>query len=90
MRRFFAMLRYSKKMLAFTICAVIDFCVMLGLIIFDVVQYVSVKNNAASLSSAFISVNIVLIVWAVMNISVIFGFVFYKKRKEKLNDSKEN
>ena len=90
MRRFFAMLRYSKKMLAFTICAVVDFCVLLGFIIFDVMQYVGIKNNAASLSSSFISINIVLIVLAVMNIAVIFGFVFYKKRKEKLNDSKEN
>ena len=87
MRRFFAMLRYSKKLLIITIATLIDVLLMLGLIVFDVVQFALLKNNSAMLSAAFIPINIVLIVLAGLNLIAVIGFMIYRKRKETSNEA---
>ena len=87
MRRFFAMLRYSKKLLIITIATLIDVLLMLGLIVFDVVQFALLKNNSVMLSAAFIPINIVLIVLAGLNLIAVIGFMIYRKRKETSNEA---
>ena len=87
MRRFFAMLRYSKKLLIIAIVTLIDVLLMLGLIVFDVVQFALLKNNSAMLSAAFIPINIVLIVLAGLNLIAVIGFMIYRKRKETSNEA---
>ena len=90
MRRFFAMMRYSKKLLAVTIGLTIDILVMLGLIVFDVVHFVQLQSNAAMLSSAVIPINIVLIVLSVINILAIIIWIVFKRKKENLNEFKQD
>ncbi len=86
MRKFFAMMRYSKKLLILTICMAVDICVLLGLCIFDLIQFIQISKNAVLLSPAFIPLNIVLISLAGLNIVAIIVFIVLKKIKEKSHE----
>ena len=90
MRRLLAMMRYDKKIMIAAIALIIDVCLVFALGFFDVVQLIQIKNNAATLSSAFVSVNIVLLGLAVVNILAIIGFIIFKRRKEKLDEFKQD
>ena len=86
MRRFFAMMRYSKKLMILTICIVVDICLILGLCIFDLIQFIQISKNSVLLSPAFIPLNIVLISLAGLNLLAIIAFVVLKKIEEKSHE----
>ena len=90
MNRFFAMMRYSKKLLILSICLVVDLCLILGLCIFDVVQMIQISKNAILLSSGFVSLNIVLIALLGINIVSIITYLVVYKIKERKYESKKN
>jgi biotin transporter BioY len=86
MRKFFAMMRYSKKLLILTICIAVDICLLLGLCVFDLIQFIQISKNAVLLSPAFIPLNIVLISLAGLNIVAIIVSIVLKKIKEKSHE----
>lgn len=90
MNRLFAMFRYSKKLLAVSILIFIDLLCMFGIIVFDVVQLIMIKVNAASLLSVFIPFNIVLIALAVINLLLVISFIIINKLKEKNDEFKKD
>ena len=87
MRRLFAMFRYNKKLLALAICLLVDICVVLSLCIFDIVQFIQIRGNAVMLSSAFVPLNIVLIVLASLNLVGIIAYIVIKRKKEKSDET---
>lgn len=90
MSRFFAMLRYSRKLRILAICGLIDLIVVLGFAIFDVVELVMVLGNSASLSLAFLPINIAFIALCAANIIALIVFVITKKLKEKKYEQEKN
>ena len=86
MRRFFAMMRYSKKLLILTICIAVDICLLLGLCVFDLIQFIQISKNAVLLSPVFMPVNIALMSLAGLNILAIIVFIVLKKIKEKSHE----
>ena len=90
MRRFFAMMRYNKKLLAITICLLIDLIVILGLCVFDIIQLINISKNSATISSAFVVVNIVLISLMVLNFIILVATIVVKRHKEKEYEFKQN
>lgn len=90
MRRFFAMMRYSKRLLVATICLVVDICLILGLCVFDIIQFVQIRKNSALLSPVFIQVNIALLVLAGINLILLIIFVILRRKKERLDEIKQD
>ena len=90
MRRFFAMLRYSKKLLIVSICLLVDICLILGLSIFDIIQLIQISNNSVMLSPAFIPINFALMGLAVANVVALVSFIIFKRRKEKFDEFKQD
>lgn len=90
MNRLFAMFRYSKKLLFVSILVFVDLLCMFGIIVFDVVQLIMIKNNSASLLSVFIPLNIALIALAAINLLLVISFIIIKKLKEKNDEFKKD
>lgn len=90
MNRLFAMFRYSKKLRGVVIAFAIDLAVVLGLVVFDVVQLIEIGTNSAKLSSLFIPLNITLITICAINLIFIISLIIIKKHKEKKDEFKEN
>lgn len=90
MRRFFAMMRYNKKLLIVSICLLVDVCLVLGLGVFDIIQLIQINSNSAMLSPAFIPINFILIALAVANIVALISFIIFKRRKEKSDDFEQD
>lgn len=90
MRRFLAMMRYSKKLLILTICLLVELCIILGICIFDVVQLIQVLKNTVLLSPAFVVLNIVLIGLLVINVAVLIISIVYRRVKEKEREFEED
>jgi hypothetical protein len=76
MNRFFGMMRYSKQALIVFIAFMVELAYVLGVVIFDLVQFILVKNNSAKLSPAFVPVNISLIVVINVSLFVIVSIMF--------------
>lgn len=68
----------------------LDLLVILGIIVFDIVQSILIKQNHASLSSAFIPLNITLISLVLINLIFIITFIIIKRHKEKNNEFKKD
>lgn len=90
MNRIFAMMRYSKKYMWRCIAVFAEIMFVAFALIFDVVQLLLTKNNNAYLSSAFVGVNIALIILLAINLILIVCFVIINKRKEKNNELKKD
>lgn len=90
MRRFFAMMRYDKRLLIVAISLIVDVVLVLALGVFDVVQLIQIRNNSAMISSAFIPVNFILIGLAIANMVALISFIIFKRRKEKLDELKQD
>ena len=90
MNRFFAMMRYSKKLLILSICFALNLCLVLGICVFDVVQLIQISSNAVLLSSLFVPLNILLIVLLGLDIIVLIAYLVVSKFKEKKHGSEEN
>lgn len=86
MRRFFAMMRYSKKLAVVSICLLVDVCLVLGLSVFDIVQLIQIRSNSAMLSPAFIPVNFILMALAVANLVALISFIIFKRKKERQDE----
>lgn len=83
MNRFFAMLRYDKKLLWFFIVGLIDLVILLGFVLFDVTQLILISKNSAKISSAFVGVNIAFIVFVSLNLAALITFFVIRKLKEE-------
>ena len=90
MNRLFVMMRYSKKLLALSICLLIDIILVFGICVFDVVQIIQISQNAVLLSSLFVPMNIVLIALLACNIVGIIAFIIVRKIKERRHELEEN
>ena len=90
MRRFFAMMRYSKKLLIAMICLCVDVLLAVGLCVFDLVQIIQISKNSVSISPAFVTVNLILISLMVLNLVVIASAIIIKKIKEKRDGIKKS
>ncbi len=90
MNRFFAMFRYSKKLLVISILLMFDLLLTIGLVAFDVIQLILIAKNHAMLSGLFLPLNIILIILASINLISVVAFVIIKKLKENNNEFKEN
>lgn len=90
MNRFFAMMRYSKKLLVLCICLLLDICLVFGICVFDVVQIIQISQNAVLLSPIFVVMNIVLIVLLACNIVGIISYIVVRKIKERRHEFEEN
>ncbi len=90
MNRFFAMLRYSKKLRIIAIFVLLDFLLIVGALIFDIIELLKAINNSASLSLAFLPINIALIALCAVNIISIIIFIVTKKLKEKKYEQEKN
>ena len=89
MRRFFAMLRYSKKLFVLSICLGIELLLVLGLCIFDVVQLIQVTRNSVLISNAFMTLNIILISLLAVNLIAVVVFAVIEKIKIKQGNVKD-
>ena len=81
MRRFFAMMRYSKVLLILSICFAVELVLILGLCTFDIVQMIQMANNSVAVSSLLINANIVLISISALNLLALVVFLIIKKVK---------
>lgn len=90
MSRFFGMMRYNKQLLIVTIISIIDAIFVLGVGVFDIIHVVQVTKNSASLSPAFIPINIALIVVVAVSLLAILTMFVIKIIKGKNNESKKD
>ena len=90
MNRLFGMMRYNKQLLIVFIVAIFEIVFALGVLVFDIIQLLLVKNNAAKLATAFVSLNISLIVISVLTFALLFSMFLVKYFKGKRNESKKD
>lgn len=90
MRKFFAMMRYSKKLLLLAIIISLDVLCVVGLCVFDVVQAIKISKNAVMISTAFMAVNYVLVSLMLLNIVALIVAIVLKRHKEKDDELKQN
>lgn len=87
MNKLFGMMRYNKQLLVVFIISVIDAIFVLGVGIFDIIQVVQISKNSASLTPAFIPINIALIVVVAVSLLTITAMFVIKLIKGKNNES---
>lgn len=89
MNRLFGMLRYNKQWLVVFIVFAVEICFAVMVGIFDIVQLLILKNNAAKLSPAFVPLNIILA--ALVGLSLILMIIMFiiKTVKGNKNESKK-
>lgn len=90
MKRLFGMMRYNKQALIVFIAAMVEIAFVFAVVIFDIVQFILVKNNSAKLSPAFVSINIVLIVVVCVSLIAAATMFVIKIIKGKKNESKKD
>ena len=83
MNNFFSKLSYDKKLRTFFIFTVVDLMLMLALIIFDIIQFVTIKSYPNKLSNLFVPLNIALIVLAIGTITILIIMLVKKIITEK-------
>ena len=90
MSRFFGMMRYSRQALIVFIALMVELAFVLGVAIFDLVQFILINNNSAKLSPAFVPLNILLVV--VVGLSLIMAITMFviKIVKGKKNEFKKD
>lgn len=86
MNRFFAMLRYDKKLLWLFIAGIIDLLIILGFVAFDVIQLIIISENSAKISSVFVGVNIAFIIFVSLNLLMLITLFVIRKLKEKRDE----
>lgn len=86
MNRFFAILRYDKKLLWFFIAGIIDLLIILGFVAFDVIQLIIISKNSVKISSAFVGVNIAFIIFVSLNLLALITLFVIRKLKEKRDE----
>lgn len=86
MNRFFAMLRYDKKLLWFFVAGMIDLLVIFGFVAFDVIQLIIISKNSVKISSAFVGVNIAFIIFVSLNLLALITLFVIRKLKEKRDE----
>lgn len=87
MNKLFGMMRYNKQLLVVFIISVIDAIFVLGVGIFDIIQVVQISKNSASLTPAFVPINIALIVVVAVSLLTITAMFVIKLIKGKNNES---
>lgn len=90
MNRFFGMMRYNKQLLVVAIVSLVDAIFVLGVGIFDIIHVIQVTKNSASLSPAFIPINVALIVVVAVSLLAILTMFVIKMIKGKNNEPKKN
>lgn len=83
MNKFFSKLSYDKKLRTFFIFMIVDLMLMLALIIFDIIQFVTIKSDPNKLSNLFVPLNIALIVLAIGTITILIIMLVKKNITEK-------
>ena len=90
MSRFFGMMRYNKQLFVVAIVSLVEALFVLGVGIFDIIHVVQVTKNSASLSPAFIPINVALIVVVAVSLLAILTMFVIKMIKGKNNEPKKN
>lgn len=90
MSKFFGRMRYNKQLLTVFILAMIEVCFVVTVVIFDIVQLLIVKNNAAALAPAFVPLNISLVVLLGISLLAVITMLVIKSIKGRNDESKEN
>ena len=90
MNRLFGMMRYNKQLLIVFIALVAEVCFVLSVVIFDVIQLIMISKNAVKLSTAFVPLNIVLIVVVGVSLLAVIAMFVIKIIKGKNNESKKD
>lgn len=90
MNRFFGMMRYNKQLLIVSIISLVDALFVFGVGVFDIIHIVQVTKNSASLSPAFIPINVALIVVVAVSLLAILTMFVIKIIKGKNNEPKKN
>ena len=90
MNRLFGLMRYNKQAFIVFVAVMVEIAFVLGVVIFDVVQFVLVKSNSAKLSPAFVPMNIALVVVVGLSLVAIIIMFVAKIVKGKRNESKKD
>lgn len=83
-------MRYNKQALFVFIGLMIELVFVLGVVIFDIVQFVITNNNSAKLSPAFVPLNIALVVVVGVSLLAVVTMFVIKIIKGKRNESKKD
>ena len=83
MNRLFGMMRYNKKLILLFVSGVLDLILIGGICVFDLVEFLIIKDNHAAISSLFLPLNILLIVLLVCSIIAIIVFMMISRRRKK-------
>ena len=86
MNRFFGMMRYSKKTLIVFVAFMAELAFVLGVAIFDMIQFILINKNSAKLSPLFVPINISLIVVVGLSLLTVISMFVIKIIKGKKNE----
>lgn len=90
MNRFFGMMRYSKKTLIVFVALMVELAFVLGVAIFDIIQFILINKNSAKLSPLFVPINISLIVVVGLSLLIVNSMFVIKIIKGKKNEFKKD
>ena len=90
MNRLFGMMRYNKQLLIVFISFVLEACFVFGVVVFDIIQLISTRNNAVKISPAFVPLNISLIAVVGLSLILVLAMFVIKKLKGRQNEFKAN
>ena len=90
MNRLFGMMRYNKQLLIVFIAFVVEVCFVFGVVIFDIIQLIMISKNAVKLSTAFVPLNLALIVVVGVSLLAVIAMFVIKIIKGKNNESKKD
>lgn len=90
MNRFFGMMRYSKKTLIVFVALMVELAFVLGVAIFDMIQFILINKNSAKLSPLFVPINISLIVLVGLSLLTVISMFVIKIIKGKKNEFKKD
>ena len=90
MNRFFAMMRYNKRLLILFICFIVNVFFVLSVLIFDIIHLIMINKNAVNFTSAFLTLNIILICVVSLSLLLVIVMFVLMKIKGKRNEFEEN
>ena len=90
MNRFFAMMRYNKRLLILFICFIVNIVFVLSVLIFDIIHLIMINKNAVSFTPAFLTLNIILICVVALSLLLVIAMFVFMKIKGNRNEFKED
>jgi hypothetical protein len=83
-------MRYSKKTLIVFVALMVELAFVLGVAIFDMIQFILINKNSAKLSPLFVPINISLIVVVGLSLLTVISMFVIKIIKGKKNEFKKD